>query len=181
MVPRLAPLIQQEIIVRLLTGPHGPRLHHLVMAGPQANRLQMCRLAQAEFRPTAAGRWIICATRAHESIYVSAALPRSHGRESTAVPEAIAFTRGAAADAEREPRRGERRRACGVRKPFAIQLRVQSPLRRAASARRHARLRIRSWFWSTARRGSRRAGASSTASGTTLRRQSTGRSLVSSG
>ncbi len=33
LVPRLAPLIQQEITIRLLTGPHGPHLRHLVIAG----------------------------------------------------------------------------------------------------------------------------------------------------
>jgi AraC-like DNA-binding protein len=33
LVPRLAPLIQQEIIIRLLTGPHGPHLRNLVVAG----------------------------------------------------------------------------------------------------------------------------------------------------
>ena len=33
LVPRLAPLIQQEITVRLLTGPHGTQLRHLVVAG----------------------------------------------------------------------------------------------------------------------------------------------------
>src|ERR1700687_747573 len=33
MVPRLAPLIQQEITIRLLTGPHGSQLRRLVTAG----------------------------------------------------------------------------------------------------------------------------------------------------
>jgi AraC-like DNA-binding protein len=33
LVPRLAPLIQQEIVIRLLTGPHGPELRHLAIAG----------------------------------------------------------------------------------------------------------------------------------------------------
>jgi len=33
LVPRLAPLIQQEITVRLLTGPHGAQLRHLVTTG----------------------------------------------------------------------------------------------------------------------------------------------------
>src|SRR5688572_24520249 len=33
LVPRLAPLIQQEITIRLLTGPHGPHLRNLVVAG----------------------------------------------------------------------------------------------------------------------------------------------------
>jgi transcriptional regulator GlxA family with amidase domain len=30
LLPSLAPLLQQEIVVRLLTGPHGPHLQHLV-------------------------------------------------------------------------------------------------------------------------------------------------------
>lgn len=33
LVPRLAPLIQQEIIIRLLTGPHRTELRHLAIAG----------------------------------------------------------------------------------------------------------------------------------------------------
>jgi transcriptional regulator GlxA family with amidase domain len=33
LVPRLAPLIQQEITIRLLTGPYGSQLQHLVAAG----------------------------------------------------------------------------------------------------------------------------------------------------
>jgi hypothetical protein len=34
----LAPLIQQEVILRLLTGPHGPQLRRLVTAGLRASR-----------------------------------------------------------------------------------------------------------------------------------------------
>lgn len=33
LLPRLAPLIQQEIIMRVLTGPHGVQLQHLATAG----------------------------------------------------------------------------------------------------------------------------------------------------
>jgi len=40
LVPRLPPLIHQEITIRLLTGPHGPHLRHLVIAGSPANRLR---------------------------------------------------------------------------------------------------------------------------------------------
>lgn len=40
LVPRLAPLIQQEVTIRLLTGPHCPQLRHLVTAGPRVSRLQ---------------------------------------------------------------------------------------------------------------------------------------------
>ena len=51
LVPRLAPLIQQEITIRLLTGPHGPQLRHLVTAGsPEPADREGRRLAQAELR-----------------------------------------------------------------------------------------------------------------------------------
>jgi AraC-type transcriptional regulator N-terminus len=39
LVPRLAPLIQQEITVRLLTGPHGPQLRHLVTTGSSGQQI----------------------------------------------------------------------------------------------------------------------------------------------
>ena len=39
LVPRLAPLIHQEITIRLLTGPHGPHLRHLVIAGSPGQQI----------------------------------------------------------------------------------------------------------------------------------------------
>jgi AraC-like DNA-binding protein len=39
LAPRLAPLIQQEIVIRLLTGPHGPQLLHLVTAGSPSQQI----------------------------------------------------------------------------------------------------------------------------------------------
>ena len=39
LIPRLAPLIQQEVIVRLLTGPHGPQLRRLVTAGSPSQQI----------------------------------------------------------------------------------------------------------------------------------------------
>jgi AraC-like DNA-binding protein len=39
LVPSLAPLIQQEIPVRLLAGPHGARLRHLVAAGSPSQQI----------------------------------------------------------------------------------------------------------------------------------------------
>ena len=39
LVPRLAPLIQQEITIRLLTGPHGPQLRYLVTAGSPSQQI----------------------------------------------------------------------------------------------------------------------------------------------
>jgi AraC-like DNA-binding protein len=38
-IPRLAPLIQQEVIVRLLIGPHGPQLRRLVTAGSPSQQI----------------------------------------------------------------------------------------------------------------------------------------------
>jgi AraC-like DNA-binding protein len=39
LVPRLAPLIQQEITIRLLIGPHGPQLRQLVTAGSPSQQI----------------------------------------------------------------------------------------------------------------------------------------------
>ena len=39
LVPRLAPLVQEEIAVRLMTGPHGPQLRHLVTAGSPSQHI----------------------------------------------------------------------------------------------------------------------------------------------
>jgi len=39
LVPRLAPLIQQEITVRLLTGPHGAQLRHLATSGSPSQQI----------------------------------------------------------------------------------------------------------------------------------------------
>lgn len=39
LVATLAPLIQQEIMVRLLCGPHGPYLRHLVSVGSPSNQI----------------------------------------------------------------------------------------------------------------------------------------------
>lgn len=39
LVQRLAPLVQQEITIRLLMGPHGPQLRHLVTAGSPGQQI----------------------------------------------------------------------------------------------------------------------------------------------
>jgi len=39
LVPQLAPLIQQEITIRLLTGPYGPQLQHLVASGSPSQQI----------------------------------------------------------------------------------------------------------------------------------------------
>jgi AraC-like DNA-binding protein len=39
LLPQLAPLIQQEIIIRLLAGPHGPQLQHLAAYGSPSQQI----------------------------------------------------------------------------------------------------------------------------------------------
>jgi AraC-like DNA-binding protein len=39
LLPRLAPLIEQEIVIRLLTGPHGPQLQHLAAHGSPSQQI----------------------------------------------------------------------------------------------------------------------------------------------
>jgi AraC-like DNA-binding protein len=39
LIPRLAPLVQQEVTIRLLTGPHGPQLRHLVTSGSPGQQI----------------------------------------------------------------------------------------------------------------------------------------------
>ncbi|WP_290872885.1 AraC family transcriptional regulator [Aquabacterium sp.] len=39
LAPQMAPLVQQEIMVRLLAGPHGPHLRHLVSSGSPSHHV----------------------------------------------------------------------------------------------------------------------------------------------
>jgi AraC-like DNA-binding protein len=39
LIPKVAPLIQQEIMLRLLTGPHGPHLRHLIASGSPSHQV----------------------------------------------------------------------------------------------------------------------------------------------
>ena len=39
LVPRLAPLIQQEVVIRVLVGPHGSQLRHLISAGSPGQQI----------------------------------------------------------------------------------------------------------------------------------------------
>ncbi len=65
-IERLAPLVQQEIMVRLLTGPHGPCLRHLIAAGSPSQQVAQ---AMAWLRQNFSGdvRMDELAERAHMS------------------------------------------------------------------------------------------------------------------
>jgi AraC-like DNA-binding protein len=66
LLPRLAPLIQQEITVRLLTGPYGPQLQHLVAAGSPSQQIAKA-VAWLKQNFTQALRVDDLATRTHMS------------------------------------------------------------------------------------------------------------------
>lgn len=80
LVPRLAPLIQQEITVRLLNGPHGPQLRHLVTAGSPGQQItKAVAWLKQNFVETLKGDDL--ADRAH----MSASTFRQHFRALTGV------------------------------------------------------------------------------------------------
>ena len=80
LVPSLAPLIQQEITIRLLTGPHGAQLRHLVAAGSPSQQIaKAVAWLKRNFAETLQVDELGC-SRAHEPIDLPAAFPRHHRR-----------------------------------------------------------------------------------------------------
>ena len=135
LAPRLAPLIQQEIVIRLLTGPHGPQLLHLVTAGSPSQQIakSVAWLKQNFAEPL---RIDDVADRAH----MSPSTFRQHFRALTgvsplAVPEAVATSGSTTVDAERAPRRRQRSRARWLREPITVQPGIQPAVWRASAAR----------------------------------------------
>jgi AraC-like DNA-binding protein len=80
LVPRLAPLIQQEITIRVLTGPHGPQLKHLVTAGSPSQQIAKT-VAWLKQNFVQALHWDDLAGRAH----MSPSTFRQHFRALTGV------------------------------------------------------------------------------------------------
>ena len=80
LVPRLAPLIQQEITIRLLTGPHGSQLRRLVTAGSPSQQIAKA-VAWLKQNFVRALRGDDLADRAH----MSASTFRQHFRALTGV------------------------------------------------------------------------------------------------
>ena len=133
----VAPLIEKELLYRLMTSGQGTRLRHMAIAGSQTHRIAR------------AIEWI----RDHfaepmrveslaQAVNMSVSSLHHHFKHVTtlaaAVPEAVTVARGAtaAAAAGRRRRVGGRRRR--LRKRVAVQPRIQPAVRRAADARRRA-------------------------------------------
>jgi AraC-like DNA-binding protein len=179
LVPRLAPLIQQEITVRLLTGPHGPQLRHLVMAGSPGQQIaKVVAWLKQNFAQPLQGDDL--AQRAH----MSPSTFRHHFRALTGVSP-LQYQKQLRLQEARQLMLNENLDAgnaggrVGYESPSQFS-REYSRLFGAPPQRDVTRMRLAPGS-GPAGRGSRRAIASSTAGGTTRRRQSTRRSLVSSG
>ena len=94
-VPVLAPLIEREILWRLLTGPHGAVVRQIGLADSGLTHISRAdpvdprelRRADARRRPRP--------PRRHEPVRVPPALPRGDGDEPAAVPEAHPAAGGA--------------------------------------------------------------------------------------
>lgn len=105
LIPQVAPLIQREIVVRLLAGPYGPRLRHLVAAGSPSQQIARA-VAWLKLNFSKAMNPDELAVNAHMSpVYISAALSCRYRNEPAAVSEATAPTRSEAVDAGTELRR----------------------------------------------------------------------------
>jgi len=178
LVPRLAPLIQQEITVRLLTGPHGPQLRHLVMAGSPAQQIaKVVAWLKQNFAQPLQGDDL--AQRAH----MSPSTFRQHVHALTGV-SLLLYQKQLRLQEARQLMLNENLDAgnaggrVGYESPSQFS-REYSRLFGAPPQRDVTRMRLAPGS-GPAGRGSRRAVASSIEGGTTLRRQSTRRSLVSS-
>ena len=179
LVPRLAPLIQQEITVRLLTGAHGPQLRHLVMAGSPGQQIaKVVAWLKQNFAQPLQGDDL--AQRAH----MSPSTFRQHFRALTGVSP-LQYQKQLRLQEARQLMLNENLDAgnaggrVGYESPSQFS-REYSRLFGAPPQRDVTRMRLAPGSGS-AGRGSRRAVASSIADGTTRRRQSTRQSLVSSG
>jgi AraC-like DNA-binding protein len=178
LVPRLAPLIQQEITVRLLTGPHGPQLRHLVMAGSPGQQIaKVVAWLKQNFAQPLQGDDL--AQRAH----MSPSTFRQHFRALTGVSP-LQYQKQLRLQEARQLMLNENLDAgnaggrVGYESPSQFS-REYSRLFGAPPQRDVTRMRLAPGSGPTGR-GSRRAVASSIEGGTTLRRQSPRRSLVSS-
>jgi AraC-like DNA-binding protein len=138
LVPRLAPLIHQEITIRLLTGPHGPHLRHLVIAGSPGQQIaKVVAWLKQNFAQPLQGDDL--ADRAH----MSPSTFRQHFRALTGVSP-LQYQKQLRLQEARQLMLNENLDAggaavsVGYEKRVAVQPRVQPPVRRAASARCHA-------------------------------------------
>ena len=132
---QLAPLIKQEIILRLLTGPHANHLAHLVTAAAPRRQVADTVAWMKQNFAEAVEVDELAETRQHEPVDVPPALPHHNRHESGAVSEAASPAGGAAIDAESECECCSRERSRGLRKCVPVQSRIQTSLRSAAPTR----------------------------------------------
>jgi hypothetical protein len=139
----MAPLITREIIYRLLNGEQCDRLRYIVVQNGHVHHIAR---AIEQFRKEFDQPLPIERVAQELGMSVSSfpsPLQGGHGHESAAVSEAAAPARGAAADAGRGARCGQRRLPRRLSRCVPLQPGIQKHLRRVADARCAAAARRR--------------------------------------
>ena len=120
-IPILAPVIQREIIYRLLVGDQGERLRQIASAGSQSHQIaQAIDWLKGNFSQPLRIDDLAAQVRMSSSTF------HHHFRSMTAlspltVPEAIAFAGSPAINADRAPGCGDCRVSGRLREPFPVQ------------------------------------------------------------
>ena len=102
-IPILAPIIQREILYRLLVGEQGARLRQMASAGSQSHQIaRAIEWLKRHFTLPVTDRGPRSASP-YESIDLPPSLSGADGHESAAVPKMVAVERSAAVDAHGAP------------------------------------------------------------------------------
>ncbi len=89
-IAAMAPLIEQEILYRILTGPAGGQLMNIVAAGSHGNRIaRSIAWLRENFARQSAYRGT-CGAYRHERVVFPSPFQDDHGHDPHSVPEAVA-------------------------------------------------------------------------------------------
>ena len=136
-IPILSPIIQREIIYRLLVGDQGARLRQIASAGSQSHRIARAidwlksNFAQPLRIDDLAGQASMSSSTFHHHFRSMTAL------SPPAIPEAAALAGSQAPHDGRTSGSCDRGIPGRLRKPFTVQPRIQPPVRGTSVAGRH--------------------------------------------
>ncbi len=137
-IPALAPLIEREIVYRLLTGPHGPALRYMAVADSHLNQVSRAiKTIRSSFDQRIHIK-DIAAAAGMRPVVPALAFQDGDAHDSLGISEAAAASGSAAAHAFGRRRRRVGRLCGGLQESLAVQSRVFPPVRRTTPARRYA-------------------------------------------
>lgn len=134
-IPALAPLIEQEILYRVATGPFGPSLLQIAMIETPTNKIAeaVAWLRQNFTEPLRIEE--LAGRVRHEHVLATPPFQVRHRHDAHAVPEATSPPRSAPPDAGGTPGCGNGGLQCRIREPITVQPRVQLIVWPVAAAR----------------------------------------------